>query len=84
MTDKQQEFTALADSLESIEQTVRDQAPDWEAIPILRRPLVAIELAEQSKEQAFEAVTVIKAMVMNFHHRLCELEEQKHAKQKCD
>ncbi|NRB66671.1 MAG: hypothetical protein HRU48_04750 [Vibrio sp.] len=83
MTDKQQAFTALVDSLESIEQAVRDQAPDWETIPMLKRPLVAIELAEQSKEQAFEAVTVIKAMVMNFHHRLCELEEQ-HAKQKSD
>ncbi len=84
MTEKQQQFIALVDSLESIEQAVRDQAPDWDEIPMLRRPLVAIELAEKSKGQAFEAVTVIKAMVMNFHHRLCELEEREHAKQKSD
>lgn len=78
MTNKQQEFAELMARLDQIEQSLAESAPDWSTIPAFKKPIVAIQTAEQAKSHIDTTVTTIKAITLNFHQRLIELEEAQH------
>lgn len=75
MTKRQQEFADLMATLEQIEQAFSQSAPDWSTIPAFKKPIVAIQTAEQAKSHIESTVNILKAVTLNFHQRLVALEE---------
>ncbi len=75
MTIRQQEFADLMAKLDDIEQALAQSAPDWSSIPAFKKPMVAIQAAEQAKSHIDTTVSIVKAITLNFHQRLIELEE---------
>ncbi|MDC5842418.1 hypothetical protein OPW33_24130 [Vibrio europaeus] len=78
MTTKQQEFADLMAKLDDIERALAQSAPDWSSIPAFKKPMVAIQAAEQAKSHIDTTVSIVKAITLNFHQRLIELEEAQH------
>lgn len=78
MTNRQHEFDQLMAKLNEIEQALTKSAPDWSRVPALKKPIVAIQTAEQAKTHIDTTVTILKAVTLNFHQRLVELEEAQH------
>jgi len=78
MTTRQQEFDQLMAKLTDIEHEISGSAPDWSRVPAFKKPLVAIQTAEQAKTHIDATVTILKAVILNFHQRLIEVEEAQH------
>ncbi|MDC5824309.1 hypothetical protein OPW36_06185 [Vibrio europaeus] len=78
MTIRQQEFADLMAKLDDIERALAQSAPDWSSIPAFKKPMVAIQAAEQAKSHIDTTVSIVKAITLNFHQRLTELEEAQH------
>ncbi|MFA0098242.1 hypothetical protein AB4406_24495 [Vibrio splendidus] len=74
MTMHQQSYQQLVSELELVEQTLTQSAPDWSTVPTLKKPLVAIQAAEEASQQVATTIHLLKSLMNNFHLRLCELE----------
>ncbi|CAH6916501.1 conserved hypothetical protein [Vibrio chagasii] len=74
MTTHQQHYQQLVSELELVEQTLTEAAPDWRTIPTFKKPLVAIQAAEEASQQVATTIHLLKSLMNNFHLRLCELE----------
>ncbi|CAH6798798.1 MULTISPECIES: hypothetical protein [Vibrio] len=74
MTMHQQSYQQLVSELELVEQTLTQAAPDWSTVPTLKKPLVAIQAAEEASQQVATTIHLLKSLMNNFHLRLCELE----------
>ena len=74
MTMHQQSYQELVSELELVEQTLTQEAPDWSTVPSLKKPLVAIQAAEEASQQVATTIHLLKSLMNNFHLRLCELE----------
>ncbi|CAH7400504.1 conserved hypothetical protein [Vibrio chagasii] len=74
MTMHQQSYQQLVSELELVEQTLTQSAPDWSTVPTFKKPLVAIQAAEEASQQVATTIHLLKSLMNNFHLRLCELE----------
>ena len=74
MTMHQQSYQQLVSELELVEQTLTQAAPDWSTVPPFKKPLVAIQAAEEASQQVATTIHLLKSLMKNFHLRLCELE----------
>ncbi|OEE53561.1 hypothetical protein [Vibrio splendidus] len=74
MTKHQQSYQQLVSELELVEQSLTQAAPDWSTISTFKKPLVAIQAAEEASQQVATTIHLLKSLMNNFHLRLCELE----------
>ncbi|CAH6958383.1 conserved hypothetical protein [Vibrio chagasii] len=74
MTMHQQHYQQLVSELELVEQSLTKAAPDWSTVPTFKKPLVAIQAAEEASQQVATTIHLLKSLMNNFHLRLCELE----------
>ncbi|MEZ9043218.1 MULTISPECIES: hypothetical protein [unclassified Vibrio] len=74
MTKHQQSYQQLVSELELVEQSLTQAAPDWSTIPTFKKPLVAIQAAEEASHQVATTIHLLKSLMNNFHLRLSELE----------
>ncbi|MFA0473161.1 hypothetical protein AB4564_21715 [Vibrio sp. 10N.222.51.E8] len=74
MTTHQQHYQQLVSELELVEQSLTKAAPDWSTVPTFKKPLVAIQAAEEASQQVATTIHLLKSLMNNFHLRLCELE----------
>ncbi|CAH7170385.1 conserved hypothetical protein [Vibrio chagasii] len=74
MTMHQQHYQQLVIELELVEQSLTKAAPDWSTVPTFKKPLVAIQAAEEASQQVATTIHLLKSLMNNFHLRLCELE----------
>lgn len=74
MNHHQQTYHQLVRDLESVQQTLTQSVPDWDSISALKKPLVAIQAAQEASHHITTSTQLLKALMENFHLRLCELE----------
>ena len=70
MTEKQAEFDQLKQRLLSAREQLQTNAPDWEAMPLYKKPAAAIAFAEKQADTAQQVAEDTISIVLNIDARL--------------